>query len=266
MSVQSRVGAQHELLSSIPLLAGADEQTLTELAQCLRPVEVRAGEIVIRQGDPADRMFLVRSGRLRVLVDQEDGLRTVRELGVGRGDRRARASDRRAAVGHRAGGSGRRAARARRRRLPCVSCDRDPGLAVAVARALAVQLQASGGLSMASPRPAVISVRALGPAVAAVELAQELGDALGLFGAVETLTGDESGEGHAGVARSCGARPRARPAGGLAARTPVGAPSARGRPTGTSCSQRREPKTRRALQREPTSSSSSRFPPRDSSR
>ena len=196
MSVQSRIGAQHELLSSVPLLAGADEQTLAELAQCLRPVEVRAGEIVIRQGDPADRMFLVRRGRLRVLVDQEDGLRTVRELGAG------------AAIGELAllTGTPRSATVQAVRDGELLELDadvfeallhRDPGLAVAVARTLAVQLQASGGLSMASPRPAVISLRALGPAVAAADLARELGEALGLFGAVETLTGDESGDGHA---------------------------------------------------------------------
>ena len=196
MSVQSRVGAQHELLSSVPLLAGADEQTLTELAQCLRSVEVHAGEIVIQQGDPADRMFLVRSGRLRVLVDQDDGLRTVRELGAG------------AAIGELAllTGAPRSATVQAVRDGELLELDadifdellhRDPGLAVAVARALAVQLQASGGLSIAAPRPAVISVRALGPAVAAADLARELGDALGRFGAVETLTGDESGEGHA---------------------------------------------------------------------
>ncbi len=196
MSVQSRVGAQHELLSSIPLLAGADERTLRELAECLRPVEVRAGEIVIRQGDPADRMFLVRSGRLRVLVDQEDGLRTVRELGAG------------AAIGELAllTGAPRSATVQAVRDGELLELDadvfhglldRDSGLAVAVARALAVQLQASGGLSMASPRPAVISIRALGPAIAAVELAAELGDALGLFGAVATLSGDDSADGHA---------------------------------------------------------------------
>ena len=150
MSVQQQVGAGPELLSSVPLLAGAAEQTLVELAQCLRPVEVRAGEVVIRQGDPADRMFLVRSGRLRVLVDQEDGLRTVRELGAG------------AAIGELAllTGAPRSATVQAVRDGELLELDadvfdallhRDPGLAVAVARALAVQLQASGGLSMTLP-------------------------------------------------------------------------------------------------------------------
>ncbi|HUG64825.1 MAG TPA: patatin-like phospholipase family protein [Gaiellaceae bacterium] len=196
MSVPSQIGAQHELLANVPLLSGADEQTLAELAQCLRPVEVRAGDIVIRQGDPADRMYLVRSGRLRVLVDQEDGLRIVRELGAG------------AAIGELAllTGAPRSATVQAVRDGELLELDadvfhallhRDPGLAAAVARTLAVQLQASGGLSTASPRPAVISVRALGPTVAPIEFAAELAEALALFGSVETLAGQESQEGHA---------------------------------------------------------------------
>jgi NTE family protein len=76
-------GVEHALLADVPLLAGADEHTLAELARRLRPVAVHAGETVIRQGDAADRLYLVRSGRLRVVVDDDEGLRTVRELGAG---------------------------------------------------------------------------------------------------------------------------------------------------------------------------------------
>src|SRR5687768_17235410 len=83
MSVQQQIGSGQELLASVPLLAGAEEGTLAELVRQLRPVAVHAGEVVIRQGDPADRLYLVRSGRLRVIVEEEDGLRTVRELGAG---------------------------------------------------------------------------------------------------------------------------------------------------------------------------------------
>jgi predicted acylesterase/phospholipase RssA len=73
----------------------------------------------------------------------------------------------------------------------------DPGFAVAVARTLATQLQASGGLSTASPRPSVVSVRALGKAVPLDELVLELSTALAGLGSVAALSGGESGEGHA---------------------------------------------------------------------
>jgi predicted acylesterase/phospholipase RssA len=75
--------------------------------------------------------------------------------------------------------------------------ERDSGLAVAVARVLAAQLQDSGGLTAPSPRPAVISIRALGPTVPVTEHALGLAGALERFGTVETLAGGESGEAHA---------------------------------------------------------------------
>lgn len=184
------VATEHALLAHVPLLAGADDETIAELSRRLRPVEVRAGEVVVRQGDPADCLYLVRSGRLRVLVDQADGLRTVRVLGPG------------AAIGELAllTGTPRSATVQAVRDGELLELDaevfralleRDAGLAVAVARTLAAQLQASGGLSTASPRPAVVSLRALGPTVALDAVASELAAALASFGAVETLSGAE---------------------------------------------------------------------------
>ncbi len=78
-----QIGSVQTLLARLPLLAGADPDTVDELFAHLRPVRVRAGDVVIRQGDAGDRLYLVRSGRLRVLVEQEDGPKVVRELGVG---------------------------------------------------------------------------------------------------------------------------------------------------------------------------------------
>ncbi len=186
----------HALLAHVPLFAGADEETLAELARRLRPVPVHAGEVVIRQGELADRLYIVRSGRLRVVVEEEDGLRTIRELGAG------------AAIGELAllTGAPRSATVQAVRDGELLELeadvfhallDRDPALAVAVARTLAAQLQASGGLVTASPRPAVVSVRALGPAVSVERLAAELARALERYGPVETLTGEDSSGGHA---------------------------------------------------------------------
>ncbi|HEX4747848.1 MAG TPA: patatin-like phospholipase family protein, partial [Gaiellaceae bacterium] len=77
--------------------------------------------------------------------------------------------------------------------------ERDSGLAVAVARTLAAQLQESGGLATTSPRPAVISVRALGEAVSVDDHARSLGEALASHGSVAVLSGGEVAEDPASV-------------------------------------------------------------------
>lgn len=180
------------LLAGLPLLAGADPTTLDALLAHLRPVEVRAGDVVIRQGEAAASLFLVRSGRLRVLVEQEDGPKAVRELGPG------------AAIGELAllTGSPRSATVEAVRDGELLELDadvfhdllgRDPGFAVAVARALARQLQASGGLLPPSVRPSVISVSGLGAVSDAVAFAGKLADALRAHGSVALVSSEECG-------------------------------------------------------------------------
>lgn len=70
-----------ELLRSNPVFAPLALPTLERLARALVPLEVKAGEAVVRQGDPGDGYYLVRAGELRVEVDGEP----VRTLGVGDG-------------------------------------------------------------------------------------------------------------------------------------------------------------------------------------
>ena len=80
--------------------------------------------------------------------------------------------------------------------LPASSFDellgQDPAFARAVARELARQLQASGGLDAPSTRPRVLSVVPLGATVDAQRLAAALTRELARFGAVVVLRGDES--------------------------------------------------------------------------
>ncbi len=198
MSVGQLVSAQ-DLLAKLPLLAGADAETLEALFEHVRPLQVRAGDVVIRQGDAGDRLYLVHSGRLRVLVEQEDGPKVVRELGAG------------AAIGELAllTGSPRSATvqAVRDGELLELEADvfhslleRDSGFAVSVARALALQLQASGELLPQTVRPSVISVGSLGGAGSdAVSFAGQLADALGRFGSVALLSSEDCGEDHAGA-------------------------------------------------------------------
>lgn len=69
---------RHPALDKVP--AGR----LMALFEKLVPVAVTAGEIVIRQGDPGDFYFIIKSGRARVDRASADGrVATLAELGVG---------------------------------------------------------------------------------------------------------------------------------------------------------------------------------------
>jgi NTE family protein len=194
-----RDGVRHDLLANVRMLAGVAPETLDELVERLRPVHVRAGEIVVAQGDAADRIFVVSTGRLRVFVDDSDnGRRVVRELGAG------------AVLGELAllTGASRSATVEAVRDSELLELDddafdellrNDTEFAIAVARSLAVQLQASGGLTLPTSRPAVISVRALGPALDPAPWAAALAGALARFGSVTTLTESDALEEPVGV-------------------------------------------------------------------
>lgn len=68
-----------EVLGSLPLLDGAPRSTLERLAAAVQPVRVDAGSSVIRQGDPADDLYVVRAGRFEVL----DGDRRINTMEPG---------------------------------------------------------------------------------------------------------------------------------------------------------------------------------------
>lgn len=55
------------LLRRIPLLAMLDIPTLQALVPLLRVVEVDAGEVVVREGEPSDRLFFLVSGEVQVV-------------------------------------------------------------------------------------------------------------------------------------------------------------------------------------------------------
>lgn len=62
-------------------LPDADEATLGELQRELDWVELPAGSVLMRQGDPGDAMYMLASGRLRVSLTGADGeQRVVREI------------------------------------------------------------------------------------------------------------------------------------------------------------------------------------------
>ncbi len=72
-----------EQLSAFPLFAELPRETLDALAVQLRPVELRCGDALVRQGEPGQSLFLVVDGRLEVLVERPNGVSRIGVIGRG---------------------------------------------------------------------------------------------------------------------------------------------------------------------------------------
>jgi predicted acylesterase/phospholipase RssA/CRP-like cAMP-binding protein len=70
-------------LADVPLFAALDEPTREEIAGELSQVHAGAGEVICRQGDTGDGLFVVVSGRLRVSVAADSAERVLYDLGRG---------------------------------------------------------------------------------------------------------------------------------------------------------------------------------------
>jgi len=67
-------------LRNVPILAGLSDELLEDLASGVGEVEVRAGHWILREGDVADSVFIVRSGRVEVVDEaREAGRAAARE-------------------------------------------------------------------------------------------------------------------------------------------------------------------------------------------
>jgi CRP-like cAMP-binding protein len=73
------VTEQAALLREVPLFASLPDARLRELAALARPVSLRAGAVLFERGAPGDALYVIRHGRLEVVVDGE----VVREAGRG---------------------------------------------------------------------------------------------------------------------------------------------------------------------------------------
>jgi CRP-like cAMP-binding protein len=58
-----------ELIARAPVFAGLTGEQLELIAGCARNERHAAGELLMREGDPADRFYLVRSGAVALEVD-----------------------------------------------------------------------------------------------------------------------------------------------------------------------------------------------------
>ena len=66
-------------------LSGLDHTQLTLLADCALTSRFRAGEIIFREGEPADRFFLIEKGKVILESDAESGESVIIEA-IGAGD------------------------------------------------------------------------------------------------------------------------------------------------------------------------------------
>ncbi len=72
------------MLRASGVFGALDEQVLQDLAAALKPHFVAGGDVVYREGDPADLMFFMISGRLRVSRrDKKAGLQLYNEIRAG---------------------------------------------------------------------------------------------------------------------------------------------------------------------------------------
>jgi NTE family protein len=65
----------------VGLLGSLGRRSRRRLAECVSIQELRAGDWLFRAGDPGDRLYVVRSGRLDVVAEDED--RVLRRVGRG---------------------------------------------------------------------------------------------------------------------------------------------------------------------------------------
>jgi CRP-like cAMP-binding protein len=69
-----------EFLGTVPLFASLDAETLHQFAAVTREKSYPKGSVILFEDDPGDSLFVVRSGRVKVVLVGEDGREVI--LGV----------------------------------------------------------------------------------------------------------------------------------------------------------------------------------------
>jgi len=68
-----RAELDREFLARTPIFAGLPERVIELIASSVRTLELAAGEQLLREGDPARSMFLVRSGEIEIFKQGKAG-------------------------------------------------------------------------------------------------------------------------------------------------------------------------------------------------
>jgi CRP/FNR family transcriptional regulator, cyclic AMP receptor protein len=58
---------RQDFLGSIPIFAGLNAAALSEIALAVEEAAFRTGDIIVREGEPGNRMFIIFSGRVEVV-------------------------------------------------------------------------------------------------------------------------------------------------------------------------------------------------------
>src|ERR1043165_3697737 len=72
--------AQSCLVSRIELLQGMNQETVHRFNSLMRRTKCRRGEWVFVHGDPADSIYILQSGRMKITALSEDGHEVVQEI------------------------------------------------------------------------------------------------------------------------------------------------------------------------------------------
>ena len=71
------------IVAALPMFAGMKDEHILLIAECGRNVRFEAGEYIGRQGDPSDRFWVIREGRVALQIHAaERGEVIVRTVGV----------------------------------------------------------------------------------------------------------------------------------------------------------------------------------------
>jgi NTE family protein len=172
-------------LRNVPVLAGLPDELLERLAGQVRETAVRAGDWIVREGETAESMFIVRSGRVDVLDEgpPEFLIRVLRRGDIVGELALLREGTRSASVRARRDGELLELGRADFEAL----IQDAPSFALGLTRAMGAQLAASRSPVVAATPPRTVAVIGLDQGAAIAEVAESLAEALGSHGSVARL-------------------------------------------------------------------------------